>query len=753
MATLDAETKRDEDSSDAEEALERACKRFQVVVDRDRENRRAALEDTKFVYVKGNQWPEDVKAARALADDPCLEFPQLKQFVNQVINDQRQNRPGIRVHPAAGEGSKEVAEILQGMVRHIEYDSGAEAAYDGGFQHAVVGGRGYWRVLSDYVGSKSFEQKLCIKRIPDPQTVYMDLDFQEPDGSDANYVFVTEEMTEDEFEERYPDAKPLSWEQTELTNDWYTTEERVIVADYYERVCVKRALVQMSDGAVGWKDELPKTLPPGITILNEREADDYRVRWYKLAGGEQVLEEIEWPGTMLPVICCMGDEIMIDGKRIFQGLIRQATDAQIMYNYEQTQKIVLLSLSPRVPYIAAEGAIEGYEELWKTANKRSYSVLPYKTTDISGNPLPMPQRTAFPPVATGWVEAAQQSKDDIKSVIGMYQNNLGMHGQETSGRAILAREKQGDNATFHFADNLARAIALTGKIIVELIPHYYDTQRMVTVVGVDDSRKNVTVNERMPHPMDPAQAIVQNDLSVGEYSVVVDSGPSYATKHDETRETMLALAQSYPPLMSIAGDIVVGAMDFPDADELAERIKVMLPPPIQAQIQAKAQEGQSGQAGMPPEMQAQVSNMQGQFQQAMQQMQQMQQKMAELAQENQQLKAGTMQKEQATQTDAQVKMAIAQLDAQTRKEIAAMQSETQLLIKGSEMAQQPQEVIANAGTAAQAGPDLAQVMEGILTLAQHTHALAQVVAAPRQHQFITDAQGNISGGISTPTMQ
>ena len=727
--------------------MERATKRFKNVVDRDRENRRAALEDTKFVYVAGNQWPEDVRAARALADDPCLEFPQLKQFVNQVINDQRQNRPGIRVHAAAGQGSKEVAEILQGMVRHIEYDSNAEAAYDGGFQHAVVGGRGYWRIVTEYEASKSFNQKICIRRIPDPQTVYMDVDFQEPDGSDSNYCFVTEELTEDEFEERYPKADALSWEQTELTNEWYTTEEKVIIADYFERIGSKRTLVMMSDGAQGWKDELPKTLPPGVSIVNEREADDYKICWYKLAGGEQVLETIEWPGTMIPIICCMGDEIMIDGKRIFQGLIRQARDAQVMYNYEQTQKLVLLSLSPRVPYIAAEGAIEGYEEVWKNANKRSYSVLPYKTTDVNGNPLPMPQRTAFPPVATGWVEAAQQSKDDIKSVIGMYQNNLGMHGQETSGRAILAREKQGDNATFHFADNLARAIALTGKIIVELIPKYYDTERMVTTVAVDDTRKNVMVNQQMPDPNNPYQAIKNNDLTVGEYSVVVESGPSFATKRQETSETMLALIQSYPPLMQVAGDLVVGAMDFADADQLAERIKVMLPPPIQAQIQAKAQEAQPG--GVPPEVQAQVQGMQQQFQQ---QAQQMQQALQQLQAENQQLKAGTQQKEQASMTDAQVKMAVAQLDAQTRKEIAAMQLEGQLIIKGSELQAQQQPVIDAAEQTAEAGPGLSDVMQAVLALAQNVHGMAQVVAAPRRHSFTMDQNGNVIGGESAPNM-
>jgi hypothetical protein len=742
---------------DYTEVLEEANERFASCVDRDRDNRDNAKSDTEFVYLAGKQTPDKMKADLLAADDPCLEFPQLKQFVNQVVNEQRQNRPGIRVHPAGGKASDKVAEILQGMVRHIEYDSNAEAAYDGGFQHAVVGGRGYWRVTSEYESGNTFNQKLCIKRIPDPQTVYFDLDFQEPDGSDANFCFVTENVEKDAFEKRWPKAEALSWTPSEDTNAWYEGKDTVIVADYYRRVCKKRTLVAMSDGAVGWKDEMPHgiQLPPGVMIVREREADDYHIEWLKLAGGEQVLEEYDCPGKLLPVVCCMGDEIMIDGKRIFQGLIRQARDSQIMYNFSQNMKLALLAASPRSPFIGSAEAIEGYEDQWKNANKRSYGILAYNLRDGDGEPIPMPQRTQPPQIPTGWAEAAAQNKDDIKSVIGMYQNSLGQHAGETSGRAILAREKQGDNATFHFADNLARAIALTGKIIVGMVPTYYDTQRLVQMVGVDDERSTAVVNEQQPAPDDPYSTVVMNDLSVGQYAVVVEAGPSYATKQEETRESLMALVQADPQILQIAGDIIVNNMDFPDADKLSKRMKLMLPPPIQQSI--AQEENPDGPPPLPPEVQQQMQEMQQQLEQAGQMVQQLQgelqqaqagtdadmakaQAAAELAQQKAASDAALAQ--QKAETEAQLAEYKAQLDANTRVQVARISAETDLQIAGM---QAPPELMAAPGnpTAEQGNPQIEQLMQ----MMERVH---QAVGAPRQHQPIMDDAGNIKYVISGP---
>lgn len=618
---------------DDEELLQRIRSRFELANNgaekRNRENQR---DDTEFVYKPGSQWPTKAREDRKKNGDPCMEFPQLKQFVAQVVNDQRQNRPGIRIHPASGDASAEVAEILQGLIRGIEYDSRAESVYDCGYQHSVVGGRGYWRIVSEYEGPKSFNQKLVIKRIADPLSVYLDPDYQEPDGGDREWGFVAESMPTADFEDKYPDAQAIDFNDIDL---WHPKEGHVLVTDYYERVKKQRTLVALQDGSTAYEDEMP---PDALPMLGSDGAPLTRavtvntVAWYTVAGGDQILARHEWPGTIIPIVCAMGDEIIIDGERVFQGLITQAKDTQTLFNFGMTQQAVHLALQPRAPHFAPVEAIRGFEAIWNTANTGNWSTLPYNAFREDGTPIPAPQRNMPANVDAGWLNWTQQMMGLMRSIIGMYENSLGMKGQEKSGVAIRAREMQGDNATFHFLDNFSRAIALTGRIIVECIPTYYDTERIVHIVGPDDVPKMQRINQQQPDPMNPLLAIKVGDVTTGEYAVAVEAGPGYATKREEMADLMMQLVQAFPQIMQFAGDIVVKMQDIPDADQLAERMKVMLPPPVQQMLAAK-------DAGENPQVAQLNQQIQGMAQQLQQMQAQAQQQIGSLTQENEQLKA------------------------------------------------------------------------------------------------------------------
>lgn len=636
---------------------EEARKRFAHIVDVDKDNRDNQKSDTKFVYTPGEQWPADVRNQRTQWKEVCLEFNQLKQFVSQVINDMRQNQAGIRVHAASGDASQEVATIEQGMIRAIEYESKASTVYDNAAQGSVVGGRGWHRVVSEYTNADPndrFQQKLMIKPIADPLTVYASLDYQEPDASDRMYLFVVESVPKDEFALRYPDAEPMDWDN--LDKQWMYEGKNVFVADYYRRVCKTRTMVRMSDGSEGWKDEMP-TPPEGITVKRERECETYTVEWFKLAGGAQVLDEYEWPGTIIPVIQTVGEDIMLDGKRVYQGLTRHARDAQTMLNFGMTQQAIHLSLTPRAPWVAAAKAIAGYENIYRDANAKNYSVLPYNDWDSENNrPIQAPSRQLPSMPDQGWIQWCQNQLAMIRSTIGMYENSLGQKGQETSGVAIRQREHQGDNATFNYADNRARAIALTGRILVEVIPHYYDSARIVHTIGIDDTRKQVGINQPGVE-QDPEtgalNAIKHNDVTVGTFAVTVESGPSYSTKRQESSEKLLGFVKAFPPAAAVAGDIIAKSLDVADGDQLADRMKLMLPPQIQKAEAAKAQ------GGKPPDPQTQA-----QLQQLNQQLELAKTTMDKMHAENQDLKSGAAAKQQA-----------AQLEAQAKKEAAAQETE------------------------------------------------------------------------------
>lgn len=657
----------DESTSDADkEILKEATDRFERLQSDDKENRDNYRADTLFVYSPGNQWPEEVRATRSAWKEICLEFNQLKQFVAQVVNDQRQNRPGVRYHPASGEASKEVADIMQGLTRSIENDSNAEAVYDNAFQSAVVGGRGAWRICSEYADNDGFNQKLVIKPINDMLSVWADLNYQQPDGSDRNFIFVEELFAKEEFERKFPNAEPLSWDNMERC---WGDSENVRIVDYYRRVCKKRTLVQMSDGSVGYKDELPpkEQIPVGISIVKERETDEYNVEWFTIAGGQQILARYDWPGPIIPVVIIPGEEMIIDGKRVYQGLTRHARDAQSMLNFGMTQQAIHLSLTPRAPWVMAEGQNEGYENMWRDANTKNYGALIYKPTSIEGNPTPPPQRTAPSLPDAGWQGWCQMMISMIKSTIGMYEQSLGQKGNETSGKAITAREKQGDTATFNFVDNLARGIAMTGRIFQYAFPVYYDTQQMVQVINPDDTRKIVMINQEMPDPNNPMQAIKNNDITVGKYAVTCEAGPSYATKRQETSEALMQLIQAFPPAAQVAGDLIVKSLDIADAEVISERLKLMLPPQVQ-QAEAAKKEGKQ-----PPDPQVMQ-----QMQQQQQQLEQAKQTMDEMHKQIVDLKSGAQEKIQAAQMDSQTKLQQAQMDHQLDIEKAQLDQQTKL---------------------------------------------------------------------------
>lgn len=604
--------------------LEEARTRWEQSEQLDKHNFDAMRSDLKFIFVPGAQWPDGIRTEREKWGDPCLEFNQTKQFTNQTVNDMRQKRPGIRIHPAGGEASKEVAKLLQGMVRGIEYESDGEAVYDGAYQHAVCAGRGFTRVLSEYADDDTFNQKLVLRAVVDCLSVRPDPTFTMPDASDMNWCFVTDTLPKDQFFERYPWADAASWAPGENAL-WYV-EDKIVVADYYRRVFGDRVLVAMEDTtaglaqpvvSVGWEDELPKKLPPKVREVKRRVVRAPKIEWYTIAGGNQILKKHHWPGTIIPVIMHMGDTIVIEGKRYFQSLIRHARDSQSLFNFGTTQQAIHLSLTPRAPYIMAEGQDEGYTDMWDNANRRNYGKLIYKPTQFDdGTPVPPPQRQAPSMVDAGWAQMGENLKGLLKSTMGgLYENTLGMVGNEVSGKAILAREQQGDTATFHFADNHSRAIALVGKVCVECIPYYYDNERMVTVINDEDQPEMQQVNSKEIKPDGTLEAIRDRNITIGKYAVTIEAGQTYKSKREEAAAFYTEIVKARPDIMTVAGDLIIASQDVDGADKLADRMKYLWPPELKQAEAAKA-------AGQNPEV-AQLTAQMQQMQQALEQCTQM----------------------------------------------------------------------------------------------------------------------------------
>jgi hypothetical protein len=612
------------DSKD-KDIIETALHRMTMAIAAFSDSREDELDDLRFYAASPDnqyQWPADVLATRGSVQGqtinarPCLTINKLPQHVRQVTNDQRQNRPSGKVIPADDKADVEVAEIFNGMVRHIEYMSDADVAYDTACENQVAYGEGYIRLLTEYESPNSFDQNIKIGRIRNSFSVYMDPTIQDPCGSDAQWCFVTEDLMLEDFERMFPDAQPVSSLQAQsVGNESYApwlSVDTIRIADYYY-VEHEKATLNLYYGnvsALKGSPENQQMVQMGMKPIKSRIVDVKKVKHCKINGFE-VLEHNDWAGDWIPVVRVVGNEFEIDGRIHVSGIVRNAKDAQRMYNYWVSQEAEMLALAPKAPFIGYGGQFEGYETQWKTANTTNWPYLEVNpdVTDGAGGTLPLPQRAQPPMASSGLLQAKAGASDDIKSTTGQYDSSLGATSNERSGKAIMARERQTDTGTYHYVDNLARAIRHITRQIINLVPKIYDTQRVARIMGEDGEPNSAKID---PMQQEPVKKIVdQNGIEiekiynpgVGTYDVMVTTGPSYMTKRQEALESMGQLLQGNPQLWSVAGDLFIKNMDWPGAQEMAKRFAKTIDPKLmddgdkdpalqaaEQQMQAMAQE-------------------------------------------------------------------------------------------------------------------------------------------------------------------
>lgn len=565
-----------------------ARQRFSAAAEAEQKTRTDALDDLEFRT--GEQWPHDIQTQRTLDGRPCLTINRLPQFIRQVTNEQRQQRPSIQVNPVGDGADQETAEAIQGIIRHIEINSDAEIAYDTAFDHCVTSGFGFWRILTDYVDDKSFDQEILIKRIKNPFTVYFDPSAIEPDYSDARWCFIIEDLSRDEYEAKYPDSEFAGLKDFQSVGDQFPDwagKDTIRIAEYFHVEEEKRQLVRLEDGTILDSEELPGGEIP--ENAEARDVLDRRVVWSKINAAE-IFQERDWTGYWIPVVPVLGDDLDVNGKRHLAGLVRSAKDPQRMYNYWNSSATERIALSPKAPFIGAEGQFENHEGQWATANQRNFSYLEYKPISVGGTAVAAPARNVVDSQMTDFAMMLRQSDNDLKATTGIYDASLGEKGPDQSGKAILARQKQSDVATLNFNDNLSRSMRHTGRMLIDLIPHIYDAPRVqriinpdqsVTHVGTFNSQTNPGVNPKDLPMMQGIKKIY--DLGVGRYDVTVSVGPSYQSKRQEAVSSLLAFMQAVPAAAPFIADLVARNSDWPSAKEIADRLKKMLPPQLQDQ--------------------------------------------------------------------------------------------------------------------------------------------------------------------------
>lgn len=573
-----------------QDILALARERYQQGVDGDDENRDRDLEDRKFY--KGDQWSQADKQLRA--GRPTLTINRLPQFVKQITGEMRQNKPAIRVLPVDDKTDPKLAEVYSAIIRHIESQSDAHRVYAKAGEQSVIGGIGWFRILTDYAGDKSFDQEIRVKSIRNPLSVVSDPNAVELTRCDMDWCFVTELMTEEAFRKAYPDADLSDWPTSDESYTHWRTDDTIRVAEYWVREEYIRELFLLSDGSTRYGDEkVDPAAMMGLEIVNTRKVQAKRVKCYKMTGNA-VLAKFDWAGSYIPIIPVMGEEIEVGDEVFRHGLIYHARDPQKSYNFARSAMVEHISSQPKAPWLATTEMVKNHKAAWQSVNTGNPPVLLYDPDPKA--PGAMPQRSAPPTFSQAWYQEALVADGDMKATTGIYDASLGKQSNETSGRAIMARDQQGETASYVYVDNLSTAIRHAGIIMLELIPEIYTGERIIRIMGEDGAIEGYErINTRMP------DGAVWNDLSVGQFDLEVTTGPAFATKRMEAADKMMALVQSVPAIGQIGADMIVKALDMPYGDKLADRLALALVPPgMDADIDKKR-----------AEMQAQMQQMQG----------------------------------------------------------------------------------------------------------------------------------------------
>lgn len=571
--------------------------------DYDRENREQAEKDLRFRA--GDQWPDHIRQEREAAKRPVVTVNKVGAMVNQVVNDIKQSDLSIKARPADDKSDKDLAKIYSGIIRQIEEQSGSSFVYANAADHSTSCGIGHFRITTDYLDDAAFDQEILIEQISNPLSVVWDPASVKPDRSDAMFCFVIEKMKPKEFEKKYPKAVADSVDVSFNNNSaslTYCSQDEILIAEYWKKVPTKKTLALMPTGETLDITDLDSfelsMIPKPVDV---REVNTHKVEVSIISGFEVLEGPFPWAGKYIPIIPIVGDEVPIGTKTVRSGLIRHARDPQWLYNYMRSQAIETIAQAPKAPYLMTRKQLGKYKAQWDVANVTPKPYLLYDF-DQDADGKPSRERPADPPAAL-WQEGALAS-DDMKATTGIYDASLGAKSNETSGKAILARQREGDVANYHYMDNLTRALKHAGRVLIDLIPKIYDTQRAIRIIGEDESEEFVQINTTVMGV--DGEPVILNDLSVGRFDVKVTIGPSYTTKRLEAAESMMQFIQAFPAAGQLAGDLIASNMDWPGADVIAARLKKMVPPEM-----LEGEDGDEQQQPPPPDpMQQQLQQFQ-----------------------------------------------------------------------------------------------------------------------------------------------
>ncbi len=577
-----------------QEILDEAHDRFDLAVEAWSTYRAEALDDLHFMAPGGEfQWDPAARRARISEGKPVISTDRLNAQVKSLTNAQRQTPVAVKVSPINDSGDKEIADVLQGLMRHIEVHNGADAVYNTAFDHCVKMGVGYWRILTDYCNDKTFEEEIKLQRIANPFSVYIDPTFKDADGSDIKWAFITTDYLQDEYKIQFPDSELATLDDARWTSigdsspNWIISNEGgskiARVAEYFRIKEIPKTLAQLKGGKI--KNIKDLTEEEHDKIKSTRDTYERKIECF-IINGQEIIDRYEFPGKFIPIVPVFGDEYMENGQPMYSGIVRNSKEEQRGLNTMISNVVEKVAMNSKSPWIGPRGFMGNRKQEWNASNRINYVALEYEVFDDQLNPIPPPIKDTTEPGIQNILQAMTIFENNIKATNNIYDPQMGQKtSNDQSGVAIEKLATQGAIGNYHFSNNLSRAIRLSGLIMLSIIPKVYDTKRVIRIIGFDDKEKLVTINGKSDDDKKNQQTLLAVpkifDLTVGEYSVDVAAGPSYNTKREASAQKLFDLCGKAPQLIGIIGDKLVKLLDDPVMDAISARIYKSLPPQLQ----------------------------------------------------------------------------------------------------------------------------------------------------------------------------
>lgn len=578
------------------EVHQRAVSGFDSAYSPQQDVRLNCLQDRRFAYVDGAQWEGNLE--QQFANRPRFEINKIQQSLERISTEYRKNRITVDFRPKDDAATSEDAEDLDGMYRADENDSNAMEAYDNAFNEGTAGGMGAWRLRACYEDEDDEDderQRIRMEPIFDADaSVFFDANAKRRDKSDAKKCWVLTAMTHEEFEDVY-DKSPASFDQTtHLTEfDWFSPDV-VYVAEYYEVEMVKKRfhffrlpatgeIMKVSGDELEGDDGeqyLQDLLDQGYVESRQKTVTERRIHKYIIDGAD-VLEDCGIiAGRYIPIIPYYGKRMYIDNKERVQGHARLLKDGQRIYNMVVSAMSELAAtFGEEIPIFTPE-QVAGLSHVWADKNiKKPPYLLVNPLTDAAGNiqatgPIAYTKAPTIPPALQGLIQIAQA---DLQELSGAQQN-----GDEIvsniSAKAVELIQTRLDMKTFNYMDNMAVAMRHCGCVWLSMAKDLYDEpgRKMRTIAS--DGETEGQVELKQPATAQDGSSIVKNDLSKGKYDVIVDVGPAFTSKRDNTVRSLIGMLQFVddPTIKSAILGVIIQNMDGEGLEDLRSFVRRQL---------------------------------------------------------------------------------------------------------------------------------------------------------------------------------